>query len=111
MREGAGDEPGEVALAGQEGRLARWQGAEHLRAEQRLDRVVAEEGGEQAADRWQVGDPAGDLGRHAVAGQPAQQRLRQGGGEPGDRKSTRLNSSHSSISYAVFCLKKKKITL
>src|SRR6266568_311718 len=27
---------------------------------------------------------------------------------PPDRKSTRLNSSHSSISYAVFCLKKKK---
>src|SRR2546427_2577766 len=38
-----------------------------------------------------------------------------GGGAPshrdpgaGDRKSTRLNSSHSQISYAVFCLKKKK---
>src|SRR2546430_2930048 len=29
---------------------------------------------------------------------------------PRDRKSTRLNSSHSQISYAVFCLKKKKIT-
>src|SRR3712207_7089522 len=28
---------------------------------------------------------------------------------PGDRKSTRLNSSHANISYAVFCLKKKKI--
>src|SRR5690625_6882946 len=27
---------------------------------------------------------------------------------PGDRKSTRLNSSHVAISYAVFCLKKKK---
>src|SRR2546430_8813504 len=27
----------------------------------------------------------------------------------GDRKSTRLNSSHSQISYAVFCLKKKKM--
>src|SRR2546427_4785403 len=27
---------------------------------------------------------------------------------PSDRKSTRLNSSHSQISYAVFCLKKKK---
>src|SRR2546430_11588240 len=27
----------------------------------------------------------------------------------GDRKSTRLNSSHSQISYAVFCLKKKKL--
>src|SRR4051812_49582494 len=32
-----------------------------------------------------------------------------GGGVPSaDRKSTRLNSSHMSISYAVFCLKKKK---
>src|SRR5258707_11604857 len=29
----------------------------------------------------------------------------------GDRKSTRLNSSHANISYAVFCLKKKKNTL
>src|SRR2546430_10323085 len=28
-----------------------------------------------------------------------------------DRKSTRLNSSHSQISYAVFCLKKKKIRM
>src|SRR3712207_7819976 len=28
-----------------------------------------------------------------------------------DRKSTRLNSSHANISYAVFCLKKKKISL
>src|SRR3712207_6864652 len=29
-------------------------------------------------------------------------------GHPIDRKSTRLNSSHANISYAVFCLKKKK---
>src|SRR3712207_6956613 len=29
------------------------------------------------------------------------------GAGPGDRKSTRLNSSHANISYAVFCLKKK----
>src|SRR3712207_7444130 len=28
--------------------------------------------------------------------------------QAGDRKSTRLNSSHANISYAVFCLKKKK---
>src|SRR2546430_12060312 len=39
-------------------------------------------------------------------------RMRGGGGARGsgveDRKSTRLNSSHSQISYAVFCLKKKK---
>src|SRR3712207_8635642 len=31
--------------------------------------------------------------------------------EVGDRKSTRLNSSHANISYAAFCLKKKRQTL
>src|SRR5258707_8919299 len=38
--------------------------------------------------------------------------LSLGGGEGAvaDRKSTRLNSSHANISYAVFCLKKKKKT-
>src|SRR2546427_6857260 len=36
--------------------------------------------------------------------QPLKSRNRRGA----DRKSTRLNSSHSQISYAVFCLKKKK---
>src|SRR2546427_6925825 len=35
-------------------------------------------------------------------------RLHSGGDVLQDRKSTRLNSSHSQISYAVFCLKKKK---
>src|SRR5690606_42130155 len=34
---------------------------------------------------------------------------RAGGAVGGDRKSTRLNSSHVKISYAVFCLKKKPI--
>src|SRR2546430_17485285 len=38
--------------------------------------------------------------------QRSRPRLYQPG--PADRKSTRLNSSHSQISYAVFCLKKKK---
>src|SRR3712207_8553137 len=33
---------------------------------------------------------------------------RAGRGSAEDRKSTRLNSSHANISYAVFCLKKKK---
>src|SRR5688572_31945925 len=33
------------------------------------------------------------------------------GGPPGDRKSTRLNSSHSQISYAVFCLQNKICTI
>src|SRR2546427_2110845 len=42
--------------------------------------------------------------------QPMHGRLDGGAGQggSGDRKSTRLNSSHSQISYAVFCLKKKK---
>src|SRR2546422_7078603 len=54
---------------------------------------------------WRVPDRLRAVGRrvlrvpvalHALAGDP-----------PGDRKSTRLNSSHGYISYAVFCLKKK----
>src|SRR3712207_7053131 len=52
-----------------------------------------------------VGPAAGD-GRPpglAQAGAAADARAR-----PADRKSTRLNSSHANISYAVFCLKKKK---
>src|SRR2546422_11747401 len=43
---------------------------------------------------------------HAGQRHRARARRRAGGG--GDRKSTRLNSSHGYISYAVFCLKKKK---
>src|SRR5438067_4874827 len=43
------------------------------------------------------------LGHHQAGGQ-----VRDAHGRIRDRKSTRLNSSHVSISYAVFCLKKKK---
>src|SRR2546430_13127120 len=53
--------------------------------------VVGRQGGQDPLARAAA---AGARGRH----------------EP-DRKSTRLNSSHSQISYAVFCLKKKKMTL
>src|SRR3712207_7448862 len=45
-------------------------------------------------------------GRPAVGGQCAV--LHRGRRGDRDRKSTRLNSSHANISYAVFCLKKKK---
>src|SRR3712207_7630363 len=41
---------------------------------------------------------------------PAPGRGRGGTPPPADRKSTRLNSSHANISYAVFCLKKKNST-
>src|SRR2546429_3428469 len=47
--------------------------------------------------------------RHARVA-PGGGRGRAGDPSAGDRKSTRLNSSHGYISYAVFCLKKKKIT-
>src|SRR5438876_6429310 len=43
-----------------------------------------------------------------AAGGRAGDGLLAGGKRAQDRKSTRLNSSHPSISYAVFCLKKKK---
>src|SRR3712207_7919591 len=49
-----------------------------------------------------VGDPAGGDLRSRPRG-PAAQEVE----EHLDRKSTRLNSSHANISYAVFCLKKK----
>src|SRR3712207_7007393 len=46
--------------------------------------------------------------RDAVFGRDFRQRARRLGIDSIDRKSTRLNSSHANISYAVFCLKKKK---
>src|SRR2546430_10788713 len=46
-------------------------------------------------------NPTSDAGRPNEEGSDLKRRI--------DRKSTRLNSSHSQISYAVFCLKKKKI--
>src|SRR6266487_5842191 len=54
----------------------------------------------------------GGSGRGRGAGRRGREPLRAPPRAPGreDRKSTRLNSSHPSISYAVFCLKKKKST-
>src|SRR2546430_11401542 len=54
--------------------------------------------------------PAGAAGRSAEpeSGARLLRARAERRGAPGDRKSTRLNSSHSQISYAVFCLKKKK---
>src|SRR5436305_10461436 len=57
----------------------------------------------EAADRHRMARPFLELA--AMAGAVLHQEARRR-----DRKSTRLNSSHVRISYAVFCLKKKKHT-
>src|SRR3712207_8890721 len=64
--------------------------------DERLEVLVA-----GVADRVDADDVAGEVAREGV-GQPAAVRV-----VLVDRKSTRLNSSHANISYAVFCLKKK----
>src|SRR2546428_3309963 len=78
---------------------------------------------EDARQLAQLVAPAHADARPQVAGRELTGRFhdlaqgpREGGGQaegeqgrdPEDRKSTRLNSSHDQISYAVFCLKKKK---
>src|SRR5689334_10589096 len=78
---------------------------------ERIDKTV----GYQLADKSRFGEAqrrnAG--GQDTRGGEFFEDRLDRGRGRFGsaleisDRKSTRLNSSHSSISYAVFCLKKK----
>src|SRR6266704_4528255 len=111
---------------------ARLEGARQLREE--LTRLVGEDVGEfgierrvdfEAAGRHESqcsapatdGIPGKEAGRAGMprdhaSRYPAAPSLQSGGGGPQractDRKSTRLNSSHVSISYAVFCLKKKK---
>src|SRR2546430_13337622 len=52
-----------------------------------------------------LGAPRG--GHERPAAQPREPLLERAEARTRDRKSTRLNSSHSQISYAVFCLKKK----
>src|SRR3712207_8760936 len=68
--------------------------------------ALAHEGGLR---RDGVGGPAAPAEPHGLAA--ADRVLQRHGQASGrrDRKSTRLNSSHANISYAVFCLKKKKV--
>src|SRR5699024_12755894 len=63
-------------------------------------------GGAGDAAAFLAGGRGGSVHLHPRRGPARALALRRGG----DRKSTRLNSSHVSISYAVFCLKKKKTT-
>src|SRR5688572_31990581 len=69
--------------------LADWEG----QAKRRLAETVPTAAAATTVLKTQVGSPHREIVRYATEQ---------------DRKSTRLNSSHSQISYAVFCLKKKK---
>src|SRR5206468_8137286 len=65
---------------------------------------------DRAPDRASLptGGRRGSRDRAAAGSRAPRGRGRATPGPGGDRKSTRLNSSHDQISYAVFCLKKKK---
>src|SRR3712207_7993652 len=62
-------------------------------------------------DSHPLGDPRPGVAQplRGVVELPALGGHHEGGAASRDRKSTRLNSSHANISYAVFCLKKKKL--
>src|SRR3712207_7548173 len=68
------------------------------RVEVRLDMAEAENPGDAVVEHHRHGHPGAYVAEGGCADQV-------------DRKSTRLNSSHANISYAVFCLKKKKTKL
>src|SRR3712207_8516589 len=80
-------------------------------------RAVAGERGDRSVDlveqgtdlRAIIGIPVGQHRRDDLPGVGihTEVQLSPGPARAGDRKSTRLNSSHANISYAVFCLKKK----
>src|SRR3712207_7088149 len=76
--------------------------------------LVARPAGEgELADEWILRPDAAQLDHDGAAaprlvGGPRHRRRVNRLRAAGDRKSTRLNSSHPNISYAVFCLKKKK---
>src|SRR5439155_19354358 len=72
---------------------------DRVRAPGRYEGLV--EQGRDVGRQRAVGGPRRGVGEHDLA-RAALEQPRQ------DRKSTRLNSSHVAISYAVFCLKKKK---
>src|SRR3712207_8373146 len=66
-------------------------------------RALEQHGSAVVADRPQLRDLVGGQGRRLRHGRELRPLGLDG---PADRKSTRLNSSHANISYAVFCLKK-----
>src|SRR5207253_10835879 len=97
---------GQVQLTAFEGRL---------QASDELATKHAPQHGDGEEEAWMGSNPAGVIAGESAGGNDAvHMRMKLELLVPGvqhaeeDRKSTRLNSSHVAISYAVFCLKKKK---
>jgi len=82
VAEGTLDQPGEESPPGQVGGVSGADLGQHVGAEELLDRVQSEEGGEQAPDRRQVGDVLGRGGGHSLRHQAAVEGCGKGGGEP-----------------------------
>src|SRR3712207_8432078 len=91
---------------------------------EQVARWVTENSGRERTTAWvySVGWTQHSVGAQYIRTAAILQTLLGNMGRPGggimalrgharDRKSTRLNSSHANISYAVFCLKKKKTTI
>src|SRR5205085_3562356 len=72
---------------------------------QNLPRVLAPDTGMSTHEAFAILE---GQGKPVLLGSTALRHRVEAKDLPQDRKSTRLNSSHSQISYAVFCLKKKK---
>src|SRR5262245_31799596 len=93
------------SLAGDHDRLARFQREAEMLASLNHPHIAGIYGLEES-------EGVSALVMELVEGEDLSQRIARGLASPkplreGDRKSTRLNSSHLGISYAVFCLKKK----
>src|SRR2546430_8163688 len=91
-REGGRQRGGSPPNSAQRGRVAADEARRHPGAQDRR--------GPHRLPDFEDRSPASDSGYGEIPGTGTRGRQ--------DRKSTRLNSSHSQISYAVFCLKKKK---
>src|SRR3712207_8491319 len=79
-----------------------------FRSDEQRPRVPRELPDQLAAERHAAGGTGDDDPRRGREQQRRDLRREAVADREEDRKSTRLNSSHANISYAVFCLKKKK---
>ncbi|MFD7442982.1 hypothetical protein [Streptomyces sp. NPDC059909] len=89
---GPGDQVREEVPPGQDGGVGRRQVAEHGRAEELLDGIVAEEGGEQDLDRRQRCDGVCGWGGYVLGGEAGAEGVRQRAGESGHHLTVKMRN-------------------